>query len=151
MILSKLLPATALAAALLAQPALAQTDAARPAVGTATPDTPPAANTASVASPSGTLGVASVKLDRGWRASKLIGSTVYNEQNEKIGSVDDLIVTPSDKVVMAVISVGGFLGIGSKLVAVPYDQIHVDNGHVSIIGADKNTLTALPSFTYENT
>jgi sporulation protein YlmC with PRC-barrel domain len=162
------LTAIAVAAAFIAAPALAQTDqsvpggsspggtagppdTARPAIGTATPANPPAANQASVASPAGTLAVAVVKMDSGWRASKLIGASVYNEHNEKIGSVDDLILTQDDKVVVAVISVGGFLGIGSKLVAVPYEQVHTANGHVNIIGATKDALNALPAFTYGNT
>lgn len=97
-----------------------------------------------------TLAVATVKLDNGWRASKVIGSAVYNDQNQKVGSVDDLIVTPSDKVVVAVISVGGFLGIGSKLVVVPFDQLHFGNDKVTLAGATKDSLQAMPGFTYRS-
>ena len=86
---------------------------------------PPPASTANMP-----LKVATVKLEKGLRASKLIGTAVYNDQNTKIGSVDDLILTDEDKVVLAIISVGGFLGIGSKLVAIPYDQLHRDNDKV---------------------
>lgn len=138
-----------LVAVLSATKLLAQTTPDQPpTVGTASPDNPPAANTASIPSPAGTLGVAAVKLDSGWRASKLIGASVYNEHDEKIGSVDDLIMTPSDKVVVAVIQVGGFLGVGGKLVAVPYNRVRMGNGHVSIAGASKEALGALPAFTY---
>lgn len=65
--------------------------------------------------------MATVKLQGGQRASKLIGSAAYNDQNEKIGSVDDLIVKDGNRIVMAIVSVGGFLGMGNKLVAVPFD------------------------------
>lgn len=53
------------------------------------------------------LAVASVKLQGGSRVSKLIGSAVYNDQNEKVGSVDDLIMKDGNRIVMAVVSVGG--------------------------------------------
>jgi len=95
-----------------------------------------------------TLAIASVKLDNGWRASKVIGSAVYNDQNQKVGSVDDLIVTPSDKIVVAVISVGGFLGIGSKLVVVPFEQLQFAKDKVTMAGATKETLQGMPGFTY---
>jgi sporulation protein YlmC with PRC-barrel domain len=107
---------------------------------------PPPAGTAKMP-----LKVATVKLEKGLRASKLIGTAVYNDQNTKIGSVDDLILTDEDKVVVAIISVGGFLGIGSKLVAIPYDQLHRDNGKTVLAGGTKDALNAMPGFTYGDT
>lgn len=59
----------------------------------------------------------------GWRSSRIVGATVYNDKNDDIGTVDDLLVGPDGKVTKAVISVGGFLGMGSKLVSVPYSQL----------------------------
>ena len=98
------------------------------------------------------LTVASVKLQGGARISKVIGSTVYNDQNEKVGTVDDLIMKDGNRIVIAVISVGGFLGIGNKLVAIPYDHLHLDmdkdTTKISIPGANKDALNAMPSFTY---
>jgi sporulation protein YlmC with PRC-barrel domain len=98
------------------------------------------------------LVVASVKQQGGWRASKTIGGDVYNDQNQKIGSIDDLILSPDNKVQFAIISVGGFLGIGSKLVAVPYDQIHFDQDKSArkavMANGTKEALNAQPSFTY---
>lgn len=94
------------------------------------------------------LSVASVRLENGVRASKVIGSTVYNEQNERVGSVDDLIMTEDDKVTVAIISVGGFLGLGSKLVAVPFGQLKRDADRVVLTGATKDTLNGMPSFVY---
>jgi sporulation protein YlmC with PRC-barrel domain len=130
--------AAATLAGVLAAPALAQqTPAAEPG---------PAGQVA----PSGTLAVAQLKLVNGLRASKLIGAAVYNEGNEKIGSVDDLILSPEDKAVAAIIQVGGFLGAGGKLVAVPYHQLQVDkdNNKVVMTGANKDSLNVMPGFTY---
>ena len=58
-------------------------------------------------------------LATGYRTSKVVGSAVVNEANETVGTIDDLIVTPSEKVPYAVLSVGGFLGMGTKYVVVP--------------------------------
>ncbi len=62
-----------------------------------------------------------------WRASKLVGVNIYNEQNEKIGAIDDVIVDPSGKVDGVVISVGGFLGMGEHNVMMRMDQIKFAN------------------------
>ena len=63
--------------------------------------------------------------------------------------MDDLILAPDDKAVAAVIQVGGFLGAGGKLVAVPYHQLQLDKDNkVVVTGANKDSLAAMPSFTY---
>ena len=62
-------------------------------------------------------------LTTGYRTSKVVGSSVVNEANETVGTIDDLIVTPSEKVPFAVLSVGGFLGMGTKYVVVPYSSL----------------------------
>jgi hypothetical protein len=59
------------------------------------------------------------KLAAGYGASKVIGSSVTNDANETIGKIDDLLVSPDGKEPFAVLSIGGFLGMGSHLVAVP--------------------------------
>jgi sporulation protein YlmC with PRC-barrel domain len=59
----------------------------------------------------------------GWRASKLSGVDVYNEQNEKIGDISDVILDKSGKAVNVVIGVGGFLGMGEHMVAVPFEKL----------------------------
>jgi sporulation protein YlmC with PRC-barrel domain len=58
-----------------------------------------------------------------WRASKVVGLNVYNEKNEKIGSINDLLMDKSGTVKAAVIGVGGFLGMGEHLVAVSFDKV----------------------------
>lgn len=89
-------------------------------------------------------------LAEAYRASRMIGTAVLNDKNEKIGTVDDLIVSPNDRVLFAVLSVGGFLGINRRLVAVPYSELKVDNGGRKIIlpGASKDALSNLSEFHY---
>ena len=89
-------------------------------------------------------------LAEAYRASRMIGSAVLNDKNEKIGTVDDLIVSPNDRVLFAVLSVGGFLGINRRLIAVPYSELKVDNEGRKIIlpGASKDALSNLPEFHY---
>jgi len=58
-----------------------------------------------------------------WRASKLIGVNVYNDTNEKLGSIDELITNKQGKIDKVVIGVGGFLGVGQHEVAVNFDQL----------------------------
>ena len=64
-------------------------------------------------------------LATGYRTSKVVGSTVVNGANETVGTIDDLIVTADEKVPFAVLSVGGFLGMGTKYVVVPYNLFEV--------------------------
>ena len=85
----------------------------------------------------------------GYRASKLLGSDVYNDQTEKIGKLDDFIVGSEAEVSVAVISVGGFLGMGSRMVAVPAALFESnDQGQVVLPGATEERLKALPAFQY---
>ena len=126
----RILAAVALSAA-LAAPVLAQ----QPAGVVATTNNP-------------NLAVATLKLENGVRISKIIGGSVYSDQNEKIGMVDDLIMTADTKVTMAILSVGGFLGLGSKLVAVPWNQLRTDGDKFVLPATTKDTLNGMPSFTY---
>ncbi|MEH2525936.1 MULTISPECIES: PRC-barrel domain-containing protein [unclassified Bradyrhizobium] len=58
-----------------------------------------------------------------WRASKLVGLNVYNDSNESLGSINDLLADKSGNIKAVVIGVGGFLGVGEHLVAVPMDKV----------------------------
>ena len=89
-------------------------------------------------------------LATGYRTSKVVGSTVVNETNETVGTIDDLIVTPGDKVPFAVLSVGGFLGMGTKFVVVPYNSLEVRDNKMVLTGATKELLKSLPEFKYSN-
>lgn len=96
------------------------------------------------------LTVATVKMDNGIRLSKIIGSSVYADANTQIGTVDDLVMTPDNKIVLAVLSTGGVLGVGGKLVAVPYGQLSFANGKTMLPNASKDSLNAMPNFTFGN-
>ena len=58
-----------------------------------------------------------------WRASKVVGLNVYNDKNESLGSINDLLTDKTGNIKAVVIGVGGFLGVGEHLVAVPFDKI----------------------------
>src|SRR5277367_684200 len=70
-----------------------------------------------------------------WRASKVVGLSVYNDNNESIGSINDLLTDRNGNIKAVVIGVGGFLGMGSHLVAVPFDKIKFVNEAVAYTGA----------------
>jgi PRC-barrel domain len=88
------------------------------------------------------------KLTAGYRASKVIGSSVTNDANETIGAIDDLLVSPDGKEPYAVLSIGGFLGMGSHLVAVPYDSLKFVNKRLMPPGGTKESFRMLPEFKY---
>ena len=97
--------------------------------------------------------VALVKIDpttvaTGYRASKILGATVINEAKESIGKIDDLIVSEDGKTPFAVVSVGGFLGMGEHLIAIPYASFKMVDGKITLPGATKEELKGLTPFFY---
>lgn len=88
------------------------------------------------------------KLASGYRASKIIGGTVLNEANETVGKVDELLIGADGKTPYAVLSVGGFLGLGNRLVVVPYESLKMAANKIMLPGATKEALKALPEFKY---
>jgi PRC-barrel domain len=87
-------------------------------------------------------------LAAGYRASKVIGSSVVNDANETIGKIDDLLVSPDGKQPYAVLSIGGFLGMGTHLVVVPYAALKFADEKVMLPGGTKEGLKMLPEFKY---
>ena len=87
-------------------------------------------------------------LAKGYRTSKVVGSTVVNEANETVGAIDDLIVTPGGQAPYAVLSVGGFLGLGTKYVVVPFTALRIVDKKIILPGGTKEALKALPDFKY---
>jgi len=88
-------------------------------------------------------------LATGWRASRLIGSDVYNDKNEKVGKIDDLILAPDGKLSVAVVNVGGFLGIANHRVAIPVEQFKtIAPKRATLPGASKDELKKLPEFKF---
>jgi sporulation protein YlmC with PRC-barrel domain len=86
------------------------------------------------------------KLPAGYRASKVIGSDVLNDANQSIGKIDDLLVNPDGTAPFAVLSIGGFLGMDTHLVVVPYDNLKLVENKIVLPGGTKDTLKMLPEF-----
>ncbi len=85
----------------------------------------------------------------GWSAKKqILGQAVYNSSNEKIGEVEDLIITPDKAVSYAIVGTGGFLGIDRHDVAIPVGQLKREGDKLMLAGATKEGLKALPQFEY---
>jgi sporulation protein YlmC with PRC-barrel domain len=158
--------AAILAAATFAvAPALAQ-NAAGPGNGTgAAPGTPPAVGTSTPTTggtpPAGMVGAANtqspnpVLTDSGQiRVSKVIGAAVYNDKDQKLGSLEDVLLGADEKATQAVISVGGVLGVGARLVAVPFSQLQFPDkvgsstSRVMMPGITGDSLKGMPAFHY---
>jgi sporulation protein YlmC with PRC-barrel domain len=140
--------------ALIAWPVLAQTTTGP---GTGTPPSPGMTTTRPASPGTGPAATATPSApkyftaDHQVRASKVVGASVYNDQNQSIGSIDDVLMTDSDhKAGTAVISVGGFLGMGSKLVSVPFEQLKIENDRIVMPGATKASLGGMPEYRYTN-
>lgn len=92
------------------------------------------ATTASPPAPATQSSATSTSFNGDWRASKVVGLNVYNEKNENVGSINDLLMDKSGSVKAAVISVGGFLGMGARLVAVSFDKVKFSTEPVAYTG-----------------
>lgn len=80
-------------------------------------------------------------------ANDLIGQKVVNKNGDKVGKIDDIVLNSNDQAVLAVISVGGFLGIGDKLVAVPFDQLQLDKDKAVLMSAaTEEQLKGMPEY-----
>lgn len=86
-----------------------------------------------------------------FRTSKLVGSKVYNNANENIGSIEDIVLKADGSMDEVVLSVGGFLGMGDKYVAVPFSNLKVtrDGSGVKIVtDGTKESLKAQPDYQF---
>jgi sporulation protein YlmC with PRC-barrel domain len=86
---------------------------------------------------------------QGYRMSKLLGSGVINDKSEKIGTLED-VISDKKQLNFAILQVGGFLGLGGHLVAVPYESLVIDDKgqKVTLPGASKEALKNLAEFHY---
>ena len=116
--LAKFMTAGLVGSALLATVAFAQTQTPAASTDSAKP---------AIASDSSMQG--------NWRASKVVGLSVYNDKNESLGSISDLLMDKGGNIKAVVVGVGGFLGVGEHLVAVPYDKIKFVNEPIAYTGA----------------
>src|SRR5262245_40460832 len=121
---SKLLLGGLLASAMLV-PAFAQSNPPAPAPAPANRPaaTAPAPADRPAASAPAPAPQASQNMSGTWRASKLVGLNVYNEQNEKLGDISEVLLDPSGKVQGVVIGVGGFLGMGQRDIKVEMSKL----------------------------
>jgi sporulation protein YlmC with PRC-barrel domain len=85
------------------------------------------------------------------RASKLIGSAIYDPADQKIGTVDELVLNPDGKVADVVIGVGGFLGAGEKRVAVPMAELKRGKNEHFVLAATKDSLKQMGNFELSRT
>ena len=98
------------------------------------------------------LGVTVTELQavvKGWSVKRtVLGQPVYNDKNEKVGSVDDIIITPDKAVSYAIVGTGGFLGLAKHDVAIPVSQFKLVDKKLVLPGATKEALKAIPEFQY---
>src|SRR5436305_3451856 len=116
--------------------------------------TPTATSDRANMAPAATSAADSSSYQGNWRTSKVVGLNVYNDNNESLGSINDLLMDKSGNIKAVVIGVGGFLGVGEHLVAVPLDKVKFVNEPVAYAGAGApktsgtaSTTTASPSTT----
>jgi sporulation protein YlmC with PRC-barrel domain len=111
-----------------------------------------AVNVAAQVAGSTTIGVPATEvttLTKGWSAKKqILDKTIYNDQNERVGEVNDIIVAPDKSISYAILSVGGFLGLGERYVAIPFNQFKVSDNKFVLPGATKDVLRTIPTFDY---
>jgi hypothetical protein len=83
------------------------------------------------------------------RMSQIIGSRIYNDRDQNVGEVDDILLTPSGP--MAIVQVGGFLGIGGRLVQMPLNDVrwNAERERLMLPGATKEMLETRPAFEYD--
>jgi hypothetical protein len=98
------------------------------------------------------VGVAAAELREvtaGWSAKRqVLGQPVYNEKSERIGAIDDVIVSPAKAISYAIVGVGGFLGVARHDVAIAVNQLSLTDSRLVLAGASKDALQAMPSFEY---
>jgi sporulation protein YlmC with PRC-barrel domain len=98
------------------------------------------------------LGVAVTEIAvvaNGWSAKKqILGHDVYNDKNEKVGKVYDIIIAPDKAVSYGIIAAGGFLGLDRHDVAIPANQFKMQGSKIVLPGATKDAIKAMPAFQY---
>lgn len=84
--------------------------------------------------------------DNSMRTSKLVGAAVYNDEGDKIGSIIDILVRGGASESVALVSVGDYLGGGTKLVAFPISKLQLDASKAMMQGATKRAIQAMPAY-----
>ena len=123
--------------------------AALTAIGVLSIATPAAAQVAGATTTVDTSITESTRLAMGWSVKKtLLGKPIYNDAGQKVGKVEDLIISPDKEVSYVIVGAGGFVGIGRHDVAIPVTQIQDKAGKLVMAGATKDTIKDMPGFTY---
>lgn len=82
---------------------------------------------------------------QGWSVKdKVMGKSVHNENDDKIGDVTDVVLTSDGQAVYFIIGAGGFLGMGQHDVAIPFQEIKFNGDKLTLNGYTKDQLKALP-------
>ncbi len=89
-----------------------------------------------------------IVLATGWRATAIICAKVYNDAGDEIGKPEDMIITSTDTIPYAVVSVGGFLGMDAHHVVVAASALELMGKKFTLHGATQESLKALPNFTF---
>jgi sporulation protein YlmC with PRC-barrel domain len=88
-------------------------------------------------------------VSKGWSAKRqILGQPVFNDKDERVGSIDDIIVAPDKAVSYAIINAGGFLGLAKHDVAIPVSQLKLADNKLVLAGATKEALRNSPPFEY---
>ena len=114
--------------------------------------TPTSSNVGAQTAGATQLGVTVTELQdviNGWSVKRqLLGQDVYNDKDEKIGKVEDIILNKERTASYGIVSTGGFLGIGAHDVAIPAKQLQLKADRLTFPGATKETLRGMPPFEY---
>jgi len=90
------------------------------------------------------------KVAQGWSIKEdILDKYVYNDSNDNIGTIEDLLVTPDDAISYAIIGVGGFLGMGRHDVAIPIYQLIINKSQITLPGVTTESLKAMPAYEYK--
>ena len=85
----------------------------------------------------------------GWSAKRqILGQPVFNDKDERVGSIDDIIIAPDKSVSYAIVNAGGFIGLTKHDVAIPVSQLKLVDSKLVLAGATKEALKASPPFEY---
>jgi sporulation protein YlmC with PRC-barrel domain len=99
-----------------------------------------------------TLGVTVTELRdvmEGWSVKRqILGESVYNDKQERVGTVEDVIISTNKSVSYGIVGAGGFLGFDRRDVAIPVSQFKLTDGKLILPGATKESLREMPPFEY---
>ncbi len=87
---------------------------------------------------------------KGWSIKKnMLGMPVYNDNNDHLGVIEDLVVTRDKAICYAIIGVGGYLGLGIYDVAIPVFHLRMNKSQLTLPNATTESLKAIPAFKYQ--